>query len=255
MTKVLIIEDEIPSRNKLKRFIADLQVPIEILAELETVQSSVAFLEKNRPDLIFSDIELLDGNAFEIYQQVSVLCPIIFVTAYDQYWMDAFDGNGIAYLLKPYTKERFLKTWEKYKLIQGSAEEQQNVILTLTKLISQAHKDKHYKKRFTVQTARGFYVLEAKDILYFEADGGVVFAYTTDDKKHLLTESTLKEIEEQLNPTDFFRINRSELIAKPHIEKMERYNKNSLLIKLKQHDRFLKTSQSTTSEFREWLVK
>ena len=91
MTKVLIIEDEIPSRNKLKRFIADLQVPIEILAELETVQSSVAFLEKNRPDLIFSDIELLDGNAFEIYQQVSVLCPIIFVTAYDQYWMDAFD--------------------------------------------------------------------------------------------------------------------------------------------------------------------
>ena len=255
MTKILIIEDEIPARKKLKRFIEELNLPTEIIAELDTVQSAVDFLKNHKPDLIFSDIELLDGNAFEIYQQVSVSCPIIFTTAYDQFWMDAFDGNGIAYLLKPFSKERFQKAWDKYLLLGNATSKEENAIVNLTKLFQQNFSEKQYKKRFSINTNQGIYFLETENILFFEANEGVIFAYDTKGKKHLLTETTLKEIEEQLNPLDFFRINRSEFVHKTFIEKIERYNKNTLAIKLKGFETYLKTSQSNTATFREWVEK
>lgn len=255
MTKILIIEDEIPARKKLKRFIEELNLPMEIIAELDTVQSAVDFLKNHKPDLIFSDIELLDGNAFEIYQQVSVSCPIIFTTAYDQFWMDAFDGNGIAYLLKPFSKERFQKAWDKYLLLGNATSKEENAIVNLTKLFQQNFSEKQYKKRFSINTNQGIYFLETENILFFEANEGVIFAYDTKGKKHLLTETTLKEIEEQLNPLDFFRINRSEFVHKTYIEKIERYNKNTLAIKLKGFETHLKTSQSSTAAFREWVEK
>ena len=109
MIKVVIIEDEIPARNKLKRFISELETPIEIVAEIDTVEKAVVFLKNSSVDLIFSDIELLDGNAFEIYDQVNISCPVIFTTAYDQFWMNAFESNGIEYLLKPFSQSRFQK--------------------------------------------------------------------------------------------------------------------------------------------------
>src|SRR5690554_8190675 len=100
MIKILIIEDEIPARKKLRRFIEELDTSTEIVAEIDTVDYAVKFLKSNYVDIIFSDIDLLDDNAFEIYRQVKVSCPIIFTTAYDRFWMEAFDSNGIAYLLK-----------------------------------------------------------------------------------------------------------------------------------------------------------
>src|SRR5690606_41118398 len=111
MIKVLIIEDEIPARNKLKRFLNQQIESISIVAEIDTIESAIAFLTTNHVDVIFSDIELLDGNAFEIYKQVQVQCPIIFTTAYDQFWMNAFESNGIDYLLKPFSQDRFQKAW------------------------------------------------------------------------------------------------------------------------------------------------
>lgn len=255
MTNILIIEDEIPARKKLKRFIEEGDSPTEIVAEIDTVQAAIDFLKNNQPDLIFSDIELLDGNAFEIYREVSVSCPIIFTTAYDQFWMDAFEGNGIAYLLKPFSRDRFRQAWDKFRLLKSSASDEQDTIANLTELIRQNFPKKSYKKRFTINTHQEIYFLETESILFFEANEGVVFAHAYQGKKHLLTEATLKEVEEQLNPSDFFRINRSELIHKPFIEKIERYNKNSLAVKLKGYEIYLKTSQSQTAAFREWVEK
>ncbi|MGV3766061.1 MAG: LytR/AlgR family response regulator transcription factor [Chitinophagaceae bacterium] len=253
MIKILIIEDEIPARKKLKRFIEELATPTEILKELDTVQSAVDFLNTCQPDLIFSDIELLDGNAFEIYSRVSIACPIIFTTAYDQFWMNAFEGNGIAYLLKPFSKERFQKAWNKFLMLKNSASEEQDAIANLSQLIRQNFSEKSYKKRFAINTHQGIYFLETENILFFEANEGVVFAYDHQGKKHLLTEPTLRQIEEQLNPIYFFRTNRSELVHKTYIERIERYNKNTLAIKLKGYEPYLKTSQTQTAAFREWV--
>lgn len=255
MKKILIIEDEIPARKKLKRFIAELNTPTEIVGEIDTVELAIDFLTRHRVDVIFSDIELLDGNAFEIYQKVAVPCPIIFTTAYDQFWMDAFDSNGIAYLLKPFSKANFQKAWDKFLLLGNSLWKENEELANLTELIERSFKSISYKKRFTVNTNQAIYFVETENIIFFEADEGVVFAHDTNGKKHILSESTLKEIEEQLDPLYFFRINRSELISKPYILKIERYNKNTLAIKLNGHENYLKTSQSNTATFREWVEK
>ncbi|MBI5370993.1 MAG: response regulator transcription factor [Sphingobacteriales bacterium] len=255
MIKVLIVEDEIPARKKLKRFISELNTEVKIAAEVETVSGGITFLKANSVDLIFSDIELLDGNSFEIYSQVSILCPVIFTTAYDQFWMNAFESNGIDYLLKPFSQERFQKSWNKFLMFRNSNSLDFNAINNFTTLIQKTFAEKQYKKRFTVNTRHGIYFLEIENILFFEASAGVVIVYDTQCKKHILTESTIKEIEEQLNPDSFFRINRSELINKAYIEKIERYNKNSLAIKIRGYEKYLKTSQNNTAIFREWVEK
>lgn len=255
MIKILIIEDEIPARKKLRRFIEELDTSTEIVAEIDTVDYAVKFLKSNYVDIIFSDIDLLDDNAFEIYRQVKVFCPIIFTTAYDRFWMEAFDSNGIAYLLKPFSKERFQKAWYKFLLLRNSVFDENKWMANLTELIKRNLSEKSYKNRFTINTSQGIYFLDTENIIFFVANEGVVFAYDITGKKHLLTESTLKEIEEQLNPLDFFRINRSEIICKKYVEKMERYTKNTLAVKIKGYENYLKTSQNNTAAFREWIEK
>lgn len=250
MIKVLIIEDEIPARKKIKRLLEELSTPNQVLAEIDTVGTAIFFLKNNTVDLIFSDIELLDGNAFDIYREVHLNCPIIFTTAYDQFWMDAFDTNGIAYLLKPFSKERFQKAWDKFLLLRNTEDV---MIERIAKLMEQNFLTKAYKKRFTIRLHQGIYFLDIVKITFFEACDGVLFAYDILGKKHVLSESTLKEIEEQLDPSDFFRINRSELICKKYVEKIERYNKNSLAVKLQGHQEYLKTSQTMTAAFRSWI--
>lgn len=253
MIKVVIIEDEIPARNKLKRFISELETPIEIVAEIDTVEKAVVFLKNSSVDLIFSDIELLDGNAFEIYDQVNISCPVIFTTAYDQFWMNAFESNGIEYLLKPFSQSRFQKAWDKFLLLGKTHSEPQDVLAKLQQMLNNNHTQKNYKKRFTVSSHQGLYFINTEEISFFGAEEGVVFAFDTAGKKHLLNESTLKEIEMQLNPSDFFRINRSELVQKYHIERIERYNKNTLSVQIKGQKDHLVTSQSNTSSFRKWI--
>jgi len=255
MIKILVIEDEIPARKKLKRFIDGLNLATEVIAELDTVQAGIAFLEIHQPDLIFSDIELLDGNAFEIYAEIPVACPVIFTTAYDHFWMEAFDSNGIAYLLKPFSQERFRKAWDKYILLTQSPPKQKTAIDDLAHLIRQNLSGQPYKKRFAINSTQGTYFLETVQIAYFEADEGIVFAHDKTGKKHLLSASTLKEIEEQLNPADFFRINRSEIVHKMYVEKIQRYNKNILALQLTGSETSLKTSQNTTAAFREWVER
>lgn len=255
MIKILIIEDEIPARKKLKRFIDELQDSIEIVAELDTVSAAINFLQHNTVDLVFSDIELLDGNAFEIYNQVKINCPIIFTTAYNQFLMNAFETNGIEYLLKPFSKDRFLSAWKKFLILNKSYSKSEDILEKLNVILKHNKPRNDYKKRFTINSNQGIYFLEIEKITHFEAEEGVVFAFDNLGKKHIIAEKTLKDVELKLNPIDFFRINRSELINKNYLEKIERFNKNVLAIKIKDSDKFLKTSQSNTALFREWINK
>ena len=255
MIKILILEDEIPARKKLKSFLQEMNTQIEIVTEIDTVAKGINFLKNNSIDLILSDIELLDGNSFEIYNQVPLSCPIIFTTAYDQFWMNAFESNGIDYLLKPFSKDRFQKAWDKFLMFRNSPNDVNKLLNNLTTIIEQNFAKKSFKKRFTVHNRKDICFLDTENISYFGANYGAIFAHDTTGKKHILSESTLKEIEEQLNPSDFFRLNRSELINKLHVEKIEYYTKNSLAVKLKGFQKFLTTSQNNTAFFRIWIEK
>lgn len=253
MIRVVIIEDELPAREKLKRFLDEVKESIEVVAEISTVETAVEFLRNSKVDLVISDIELQDGNAFEVYGQIALTCPIIFTTAYDQFWMNAFETNGIDYLLKPFSKDRFQKAWDKFVLLRETESDKNQLLENLSRLIEDNLATKKFRKRFTVHTRTGVHFLDTDSIVYFEANDGVILAYDNLGKKHLLNYSTLKEIETQLDPACFFKINRSELISKQHIEKMERYNKNTLAIKMKGYTVVLKTSQSITAELRSWI--
>ena len=256
MIRVLIIEDEVPARNKLKRFLKELEEPIIVVAEIGTAADAIEFLKSEKEiDLILSDIELQDGNAFEIYKNVPVSCPIIFTTAYNQFLMDAFESNGIEYLLKPFSLERFMKAWQKFLLLRKSPSLDNNFLVKLNQMAGISLSGNTFKKRFAVNTNKGTYFLEVEDIIFFTAEEGVVFAIDRHSKKHLLPQNTLKEIEALLDEMAFFRINRSELVHKKYISRIERYSKNNIAIKLEGYEKHLVTSQSSTGPFREWVEK
>lgn len=252
MTNIIIIEDEIPARKKIRRMLEEMDTAVEIIAEIDTVAGAISMLPTLKADLIISDVELLDGNAFEIYRQVPVTCPVIFTTAYDRFWMDAFEANGIAYLLKPFPKDKFKKAWEKFLLFGKAADSSQVLLAKLTQFIEQQTLNKTYRKHFTAQRQQSLYFIDTANIGYFEARAGLVYAHDITGQKHLLTESTLKEIEDQLDPAEFFRLNRSELVNKGNIEKLERDGK-TISVKMKGSEGFLISSQSSTASFRNWV--
>jgi len=192
MIKIAIIEDEIPARRKLKRFLDELEETTEVVAEIDTVEMAVEFLKNNTIDLIFSDIELLDGNAFEIYSNVTVSCPIIFTTAYDQFWMNAFESNGIAYLLKPFSRERFRKAWDKFLLLRKSPSLENELLTNLTKFTEHNFIKKSHKKHFTVHTLQAIYFLDINNITFFETIESVVFAFDTIGKNFFTERNNFK---------------------------------------------------------------
>lgn len=255
MIQVLLIEDEEPARKKLKRFMAELQLPVFVVAELESVEQALTFFEaKPHPpiDLIFSDIELRDGHAFDIYKNISLQCPIIFITAYSDYWMNAFETNGIEYLLKPFSIDRFKKAWDKFDRLRGNKPDEQLLLQKIQTLLQP--QSSAYKKRLSVNTPKGNYFLNMDNIMYFLAESGIVFAIDTQDKKHLLSIDSLRTLEDQLDPQQFFRISRNTIVNKTSVKQVERYTKNSVAIRLhNKTDQVLIVSQSQTPSFRAWM--
>jgi len=254
MIKVLIIEDEAPARKKLKNYLDKCGESIEIIREIETVKESIEYLETEPElDIIFSDIELRDGNVFEVYKQLSVSTPIIFATAYDQFWMDAFETNGIEYLLKPYSYARFEKAWNKYKVLKDKLRVQQNEIFKKLDAYYQSKVEVKpvFKDFIPVKSKSDVYFLKVADISFIQADYGVVFAFDCAGKRHILNQSSLKELQEMLNPDKFFKINRSELVNRNYIEKINRYTKNTVAVYINGH--VLKTSQGSTADFNSWM--
>ncbi|MCC5944493.1 MAG: response regulator transcription factor [Bernardetiaceae bacterium] len=257
MIHIVVIEDEVPAQRKIIRFLNQVNEEIMILAVLNSVAQSLDFFateKSKKADVIISDIQLLDGNAFDIFQQIPLYAPIVFTTAYDSFLMQAFESNGIAYLLKPFSQANFQKAWDKFLRLKKDTVAHSEVLDKLKQIIAKdTTASRKIKKRFAISHQKEIYFLEVADITFFEAEDGVVFAYDVKGKKHLLTQATLKEIEIQTDPIDFFRINRSQLINKKYIERMQRYNKNTLAIKLYNQKSYLTTSQNKTAAFKNWI--
>lgn len=251
---ILIIEDEQRAGEKLIGLIENVDANSKV-NWMRSVQDSVDFLrrESKNIDIILSDIELLDGNSFQIFERITPNCPIIFCTAYDQFYVDAFKTNGIAYLLKPYTKEQFLEAWKKYLALfekDSSYTISHDLIANVRSLISK--QDRQYKNTFTVKKRSGVYLLKVDDVAYFQAQGDFVLAIDRDNTKHILNYS-LAAIEELIDPKKFFQINRSEIVNFDCIVKYSPYTKNRLAITLSTPAIDLYTSNSRTPDFRIWI--
>lgn len=251
---ILILEDEIPAYQKLISFIHAEISEGKIMGWARSIEEATTFLDQDlKPDLIFSDIELLDGISFDLFEKVKVECPIIFCTGFDQYVLQAFKTNGIAYLLKPYSIENFREAYKKYKILFAKHPAQSIDNQLLKELQSILHSDKKfYKQRFTVKKKDGIKLIDTKDIGCFEANGDFCMAIDFAEKKHALN-YTLSNVEEKIDPAKFFRINRSEIINLDFIEKVEPYFKNKLAIKMTYSKDIIYTSSTKTPSFRKWL--
>lgn len=251
--KILILEDEQQAGEKLLSLVRE-QLPESSCDWHRTVVDAIVYLrEQPTPDLIFADVELLDGNVFQVFDLITPSCPIIFCTAYDHFYTHAFQTNGIAYLLKPYSQAQFEEAVSKYERLfaQAKAPDDSAALLQqLSQLLQQ--QPKHYKNSFTVRKARGIYLLQAEEVAYFRAQGDFVEAIDRSGARHLLS-YTLQSLEALLDPTAFCRINRSELIAFGVISNYEQYTKNRLAIGLKGSKEVLYTSNSRSPAFRQWL--
>lgn len=250
---ILILEDEIPAYQKLVSFVNDYFQDNIPHHWARSIAEGKAFLQKNTYDFILSDIQLLDGMSFDLYNDIFIDAPIIFCSAHDEYLFQAFNTNGIAYILKPYTQTDFKKAMEKYQSLFKKGN--YNILnkTTITELKS-ALKEEHtnYKKRFVIKKATGIQLLNVSEISKIEASGDFCIATDMKGKRHTISQN-LGSIHQQLHPNKFFKINRSEIICIDAIDNIESHFKNRLLITIKGIKDKAMTSSSTTSDFRKWL--
>lgn len=187
--KVLIIEDELMAGKRLIAMLANYSKDIEVVATIDNVIDSINFLSENNPDLIFMDIQLADGLCFEIFEIINVDTPVVFITAYDEYTLQAFKVNSIDYLLKPVQEvelHRSLKKFEKYRT--------QN--LSVNQLIEKIQSvNKTHKIRFLIKSGKGFSSVETSDIAYFFSDQKLNSLVTFNQKKFIIDNSLVRMIE------------------------------------------------------------
>ncbi|TGE04681.1 LytR/AlgR family response regulator transcription factor [Hymenobacter fodinae] len=251
--RLLLLEDEEPALDLLRRFALTYYPAATIVGECQLVAEAVDFLRTHpAPDLILSDIELLDGNVFRLFEQVPVSSPVIFVTAYDQYLVQAFEQNGIGYVLKPVQYAQFAAALQKYdrlrQTLQGAALQQ------LTAAVPIAAPAPRYKQRLLSKSRQGLYLLDVADVAYLQLRNGVAYALDRAGRAYPLSE-TMAQLEASLDPAAFFRLNRSELVALSAIERLEPYFNDTLALYLRGlPETPLISSSHRTPELRKWLA-
>lgn len=201
--KAIIVEDEQLSAEKLELLLSRSGYDITVMGRIASVAEAKRWLPEHTVDLIFMDIQLADGNAFEIFEEVAVTTPIIFVTAYDEYALAAFQEFGIDYLLKPVTLKDIKRALGKLNRFHPNAAE-----ADLQALFERLNPSG--QSRFIVHTGGAMKAIQSQEIAYFFAEEGSVFLVTDANNRYLMSE-TLERLE-QLTPGYFFRTNRKTLI-------------------------------------------
>jgi DNA-binding LytR/AlgR family response regulator len=259
--KILIVEDEELAVKKLQKTLASVDDSTEIVGVADSIKSSVEWLQQNpQPDLILMDIELSDGQSFEIFNLTEVKTPVIFTTSYDEFALKAFKVNSVDYLLKPVQKEDLEAALVKFKKMKESfggtiTEKQDFSIDNLVKELHQKLQPKEYRKRFLVKHAQKLVSITCDEIAYFYSDGRLNFFKTTDNRKFVV-DYTMDELEEMLDPEKYFRISRSFYVSVASIEKIEDYFGNRLILHLDPPvDKEALVSREKVTDFKKWMGK
>src|SRR4029077_6601227 len=184
--KILIVEDEELAVKKIQKTLAGVEPDAEVVAVTDSILSTVNWLEENpAPDLILMDIELSDGQSFEIFNLADVKSPVIFTTSYDEFALKAFKVNSLDYLLKPVQKDELEAALKKFHKLKGSQQSDMNIDQLVKELQSKL-KPVSYRKRFLVKHVQKLISMEVGDIAYFYSDGRLNFFKTTDNKKFVV---------------------------------------------------------------------
>ncbi|MDF7817025.1 LytTR family DNA-binding domain-containing protein [Runella sp. MFBS21] len=250
--KVLIVEDEILIAEQLQRMLKDIAPQVEVLDILHSVKTARRwFMQNAEPDLLFMDIQLSDGISFDLFNYFDIKCPIIFATAYDEYAIKAFKVNGIDYLLKPIDEEDLIRALEKFKAIQKNNTISNELLQSLVNHPS--HQNRVYKEKLIVQHRNASLPIMLSDIDVFYLDQ-VIYVVTHDGQKYVAEQNTLDEIEDILNPSEFFRAGRRQIINQRAIESYKGDTSGKLYVKLKnQHVPEVEISREKAPVFKRWI--
>jgi DNA-binding LytR/AlgR family response regulator len=249
--KAVIVEDEMLAARNLQTILEGLDNNLQVSAVLESVAETVEWFTWNHaPDVIFMDIHLADGSAFEIFNRIKINCPVIFTTAYDEYALKAFKVNSIDYLLKPVDLNEVRNALGKLERLTAPL----NVNSIVDTLLESFRKTSSYKTHFLV-SARGdkLVPVKAEDIAFFNIDTGIVKAFSYDGKSYLF-EYTLDELMNVLDPDVFFRANRQYIISRMAIKDIDLWFNSRLSINLRiSAPEKILISKARIPEFKLWF--
>ncbi|MHA7057734.1 LytR/AlgR family response regulator transcription factor [Aquimarina sp. M1] len=248
---VIIIEDEKPAARRLSRMLNDLDIKVNMM--LHSVGESIEWFTTNKhPDLIFLDIQLSDGLSFEIFDTITIKSAIIFTTAYDEYALKAFKLNSIDYLLKPIDDEELEAAIKKYKDQIPTSASLQVDFEDIKKLLVNPM-DRIYKKRFTARVGQHLKIFSVEDIECFYSENKGTYLHTNENRNYLI-DTTLESLEDELNPQQFYRVNRKFSININAIKDIISYTNSRLQIKLHHfNEQDIIVARERVKDFKEWL--
>lgn len=251
---VLIIEDETPAAEKLERYLQKYSEAIKVVNKIDSVKNSVSWLRdhQNQIDLIFMDIQLKDGLSFSIFQEIKIEKPIIFITAYNEFALDAFKVNSIDYLLKPITFTDLSASLKKMEALSSqlrwSDEKNENIVSTLSQSVL-----KNYKNRFMVKLGEHIRSLTSDEIAFFFADGRDVYLITTQARKFII-DYTLEALDGILDPKIYYRVNRSYILNISSVQDVIVYSNSRLKITPQvRWEREIIVSRDKVNDFKQWF--
>jgi DNA-binding LytR/AlgR family response regulator len=251
--KVLIVENEKPAADKIVRMLGSIDKTIVVSSILETVESTVNWLQTNEnPDLILMDVHLDDGLCFEIFETINVDIPVIFITAYDEYSLRAFKVNSVDYLLKPVDQSALKTSIDKFRKYHNSGESSKSGIVSMLREFSP-----HYKTRFLVRIGSKYRSVPVSDIPFFHISERNVFLRDNNGRDYGL-DSSLENLQKLLDPDRFFRINRDCIVSLDAISLIQSYSSSRLQLVLKnekneKNDELFVVSREKVSEFKKWV--
>lgn len=246
--RVVILEDEPLARRRLAECIEACDPATEIAASLAGVAEALPwFRGHTHPDLLFADIQLGDGTSFDVLRQVRIECPVVFTTAYDDYVLEAFQTNGIDYLLKPIKQEAVAAALEKYARLRG------HFLADHAALAQALRRPAGARERFLVRKGNEFLSVRTADVAYLFSEHKLVFLVTRDGKRYVL-DKALTEWESELEPGRFFRLNRNYLVCIDAVARCTPHPKGRLLVELRPATTAeVIVSQERAAAFKRWL--
>lgn len=251
MMKVLILEDEPATARDLVQTLENVVDTLNVVSVIDSVSKSIALLkQKPELDLIISDVRLADGLCFEIFRSVAVTCPVLFCTAYNEYAIDAFQNNGIGYILKPFSEQDIRESLNKLHSFRQYFTTGKAFWDDLEENLPEGGPS--YAKYFMVAHQNNFVPIKVRNIALFRIKNEIVYLHTFSNDKYLLSE-TLKEVEHRLDPQQFFRANRQNIINRDIVGRVHKQPTRKLTVELDYQGEKVIVSKAKATDFLEWL--
>jgi DNA-binding LytR/AlgR family response regulator len=248
---IIIIEDEKPAARLLQRKVEKLGLQVNTL--LHSVEESINWFQNNvHPDLIFLDIQLSDGLSFEIFESISIKSAVIFTTAYDEYALRAFKLNSIDYLLKPIDEEDLAMAVDKFKA-RNLAVPSASLDFEMIKKMLINPIERVYKKRFTIKMGQQLKMINIDEVECFYSENKGTYLHTFDNRNYLL-DTTLEQLENELDPENFYRVSRKFIISLKGIKEIQLHSNSRLKVILPTYkeDEVI-VSREKVSDFKMWI--